>query len=635
MLISFNEVTFSYGERDIIKNITFNINEGDKVGIIGVNGAGKSTLLKLIIGEIEDFYGQININKKVKIGYLKQKLDYDENDTIYTMSRKVFMFLDEIEEKLVNLNKSIESDSDSKKITEYSQLQNFFEQQGGYNIDYKIDLVLGGMGFSKGSYGKKISTLSGGEKTRFSLGLLMLQNPDVLILDEPTNHLDFTMLIWLEKFLVEYKGAIILVSHDRYFLDRVVNNIFEVENQKINIYKGNYTKYISLKDEYIKRQTLLFYEQQKEVSKLNEYVEKNLARASTTKMAQSRRNTLEKMEMIENPQIYIKKSAIKFKSTVNPYKDVLKVENLTVSIPKGVEVTDILTGLNFSIEKGDKVAIVGDNGCGKTTFLKILMGLHNKTVGKFTFGKNTLLGYFDQEQSMLDFNLTVYEQVRKVFPSLTDLEIRNYLARLLFTKEDVFKKISMLSGGEKSKLSFCILMLQTTNVLILDEPTNHLDVFTREVLDEALKNYSGTLLFVSHDRYLLSNVCNKIIEFNKVTGSQIFVSFDDYMKYLNGKIKSKKVDKVNINDVEGKNKNYKNKDDKKERALKRQRISHLEKVIDTLESEIKLLEEEITQHIVYTDFKVLGEKTALIDTKKGELDLITIEYFDYMYDEGL
>lgn len=628
MVISFNDVSFSYGERDIIKNATFNINEGDRIGIIGVNGAGKSTLLKMITGEIDDFNGSISIKNNVSVSYLTQNFIYNENDTIYIKAKEVFSYLDDVKKELDMLSKNTDNEENNNR---YNQLLNFFEQQDGYNVDYKIDFVLSSMGFNKETYNKKINTLSGGEKTRLSLSLLMLKNPDVLVLDEPTNHLDFSMLIWLEKFLVSYKGTIILVSHDRYFLDKVVNMIYEVENQQIISYKGNYSKYIKLKEEKIKRQTILYDEQQKELSKLSEYVEKNLARASTSKMAQSRRKAMEKMERIQKPQVYMKKSAIQFNSSINPYKDVLKVENMSISVPSGLEDKVLLKNITFNIERGDKVAIVGDNGCGKTTFLRTLVGLHKNSCGKFTFGKNTLLSYFDQEQKSLDHTLTVYEQVRKEFGGLTDLEIRNVLARLLFTNDDIYKKISMLSGGEKSKLAFCILMLQTTNTLILDEPTNHLDVFTREVLDNALNNYSGTLLFVSHDRYLLSNVCNKIIEFSKENGSTIFNGFDDYMSYLTKKINSStNYANKNSNDstVQKNNSgNYKSKEDKKKRALKRQRISELLKSIDYLEIKISDLEAKIQCEDVYNDFKLLEENTLLIHSLKEQLERDTEEYF--------
>ena len=622
MLVSLENIGVSFGEFDVLKNVNINIDNGQKIGVVGLNGAGKSTLLKVITGEIDTYDGVLSTAKNLNIGYLKQNSGLDLSLTLYEETRKVFDFLEDIKTKMENINNQMQVSHSEELAHEYSTLQGIFEQHDGYNIEYQIDTVLSGMGFFKKDYDKQILNLSGGEKTRLSLCKLILSKPDLLVLDEPTNHLDFKTIIWLENYLIAYKNAVLVVSHDRYFLDKTVNQIAEVEHHTLFLYKGNYSKYVMLKDEKNKREIIDYTEQQKEMKKLKEYVDKNIVRASTSKMAKSRRKTLEGIEVLEKPKGLAKKAKIEFACVSNPYKDVLIVKDLDIMIEKEQETVKLIDNLNFNIERGDKIAIIGENGRGKSTFLKMVLGLHPMSKGILDKGKNLLIGYYDQEQNTLDNSLTVMEQVALVHKGMTDLEVRNHLAKVLFKGDDIYKRTSELSGGEKSKLAFALLMLTPSNMLILDEPTNHLDLFTREIIEEGLKRYDGTLIFVSHDRYLLSNVATKIIEFTE-NGATIYANgFNEFNETLINKKEDKNTKSNVVKKEKKENSNYKTKEDKRKEAETRARIKLLESEIEKSESEIENIEKEILDPLIYGDFAVLNEKTTML----GKLKEIVEQY---------
>ena len=617
MILNIENLSKSFGENEILDNINMTIEQKDRIGLIGNNGVGKSTLLNIIAGNMEYDKGTINIKKDLKIGYLRQVDVLNENNTIKEEIYSIFSFVYDIQKKIENLQiKMKEVDYDSKEYIEmmqkYNNLNNLFEANDGYNIDYKIKSVLNGLGFLDFNLDEKISKLSGGEKIRLSLSKILLINPDLLILDEPTNHLDFEMLDWLEKYLKSYKGAIFVVSHDRYFLDKTVNKIYEIENKKLYKYNGNYTDFILQKQEKIKKEQKDYEENQEKIKKLKEFVDKNLAKSSSVNSVGTRVKQLEKMEKLEKPEkpmIFNKNINLNFEIANTSYEKVLKVENLKVDINDKT----LYEKINFKINRKDKVAIIGKNGVGKTTLLKAIQGMI-KYSGKVTWGENVKISYFDQESKLLNKENTVINEIHNHFPDMNDLDIRKLLARLLITDEQVFKKIKELSGANRAKVVFAKIMLEKSNVIILDEPTNHLDYMAKEELNRSLKEYKGTIIMVSHDRYLLNNVANKILE---LTDSGIYEYNGNYDYYLENKseIIEKKDEKISLS----KEYNMMIRENRK-------RISSIEKKIDILEKEIKDLNLMLENPEISNDYVELSKISKKIEEKNVKLNELLLEW---------
>ncbi|MGN1036827.1 MAG: ABC-F family ATP-binding cassette domain-containing protein, partial [Ruminococcus sp.] len=532
MLINLTDINKFYNGNQVLKNINLTIDESDKIGLVGVNGCGKSTLIKIIIGKTDpdrftERDGIVSKASKTTIGYLEQMGGLDSESTVIDEMKKVFSNIDNAIATMREIEIEM-SKGNTSRNDEYHRLSSWVESNDGYNTDVKIKMILNGMGFTENELGRTVSGFSGGEKTRLAIAKLLLEEPNILILDEPTNHLDFKTIMWLEDYLKSYKGAVLVVSHDRFFLDRVCTSICEIERGVLTRYKGNYSAFTRLKEEAVARQEKEYELQQKEIAKMEDYVAKNLVRASTSKSAKSRIKALDKMERIEKPITYTKSAKIRFTYPVEPPIDVLSVKNIDISVGEGRERKTLLDEISFSVRRGDKVGIIGDNGIGKSTLLKIIQEkIPHK--GLVRWNSNIRISYFEQESTNLNKALTVMEELHHRYPSMTELEIRNILAQVRLTGENVFKETGVISGGERAKLCFAIMMLEHGNVLILDEPTNHLDLSSKDSIEQALEEYTGTIIFVSHDRYLLSKIATRIIEL-KSDGYEIYEN--NFAKYL-------------------------------------------------------------------------------------------------------
>jgi ATP-binding cassette subfamily F protein 3 len=629
-----------FNGKTILDNISFSIEDTDRIGLVGVNGSGKTTLLGIITGEIEyetqtyPIEPVFSLSRDVRIGILKQNAGLDGNGTIIGEVTKAFSKLLAVKDEIENLHHELEKPEtiqNEKYISDIShnlsELESYFRLNDGYIIDVNINIVLSGMGFPKENYERIVNTLSGGEKTRLALAKLLLEKPDLLILDEPTNHLDFETVVWLENYLAGYKKALLIVSHDRYFLDRLTTSICEIDHAKISRFKGNYTQFTRLKKDRNERQLREYEDQQKEIAALEDFVARNLVRASTTKRAQSRQKQLESMEIIEKPIIYEKLSKIDFTYTIEPPFDILKVKNIDISVGSGEKKRTLATNVNIDLKRGEHLAVVGANGSGKTTLLKYLTKKLPCVKGLIEWGRNVRISYFDQENSGLHPTMTVMDELHSRYPSMTDLEIRSLLGKVRFTGENVFKPVSVISGGERAKLCFAIMMLEHANVLVLDEPTNHLDISTREVLEEALASFSGTIIFVSHDRYLLNKLATKVCEISSDGVKFYEGGFSEYRSSVEAEIaeKEQKAPKKNSPDTETdykpKNDSYRSKEQRAKDAKTRQQIKTYETKIDELQTLADSIQQEISSGNL--DYETLTEKCHEIDNMKAEIDEIT------------
>ena len=625
MVLSIEQLNKSFGANLILQDITAKIEDSDRIGLIGVNGAGKSTLLNLIVGDLTADSGDIAISNGASIGFLRQNSGLSSENSIWEEMRSVFTPVLMMEQRLRQLESdmsdpALDHDSDiyHKMAEEYAVLDESFNKAEGYLVDVKIRTILNGMGFSDKSVETPIHTLSGGEKTRLALAKLLLESPTLLILDEPTNHLDFKTLTWLEEYLENYKGALLLVSHDRYFLDKLVGNIWEVSHHKLETYKGNYSKYVVLKKERQERQMKEYKQQQEEIAAMEDFIARNLVRASTTKRAQSRIAALERMERIEKPQGDVKPAKLSFQYDREPVKDVLLVENVSLSVGEGTDRKHLADHIDLHVERGQKIAIIGANGVGKSSFLKAILKKIPIDSGRFSWGKNVKTAYYEQELKGLDPNKTALEEIWSRYPSMTEHQVRSILAAVLLTGEAVYKQVSVLSGGEKAKLAFAHLMLQKGNVLLLDEPTNHLDLTSKEVLEEALAEYEGTLLMVSHDRYMLNKIPDFIMEFTG-TGVETYKGgYDDYFAE-----KDRRRQRMMAQQAPAaapakpaSNNGYRTRQQKHEEIVKRQKLKSLESEIAQLEEKITSLEEEITLPEVIADYQRMAEKCNELEQTK-------------------
>ena len=625
MVLSIEQLNKSFGANLILQDITAKIEDSDRIGLIGVNGAGKSTLLNLIVGDLTADSGDIAISNGASIGFLRQNSGLSSENSIWEEMRSVFTPVLMMEQRLRQLESdmsdpALDHDSDiyHKMAEEYAVLDESFNKAEGYLVDVKIRTILNGMGFSDKSVETPIHTLSGGEKTRLALAKLLLESPTLLILDEPTNHLDFKTLTWLEEYLENYKGALLLVSHDRYFLDKLVGNIWEVSHHKLETYKGNYSKYVVLKKERQERQMKEYKQQQEEIAAMEDFIARNLVRASTTKRAQSRIAALERMERIEKPQGDVKPAKLSFQYDREPVKDVLLVENVSLSVGEGTDRKHLADHIDLHVERGQKIAIIGANGVGKSSFLKAILKKIPIDSGRFSWGKNVKTAYYEQELKGLDPSKTALEEIWSRYPSMTEHQVRSILAAVLLTGEAVYKQVSVLSGGEKAKLAFAHLMLQKGNVLLLDEPTNHLDLTSKEVLEEALAEYEGTLLMVSHDRYMLNKIPDFIMEFTG-TGVETYKGgYDDYFAE-----KDRRRQRMMAQQAPAaapakpaSNSGYRTRQQKHEEIVRRQKLKSLESEIAQLEEKITSLEEEITLPEVIADYQRMAEKCNELEQTK-------------------
>lgn len=626
MLLSISQMNKSFGAVPILQNVTMTIEDNIRYGLIGVNGAGKSTLLNIITGELSPDEGEVYRSSSLQIGYLKQNTGLERQSTIIEEMRKVFDDVRQAEAEMRNLESELAqiSEHDSaeyRRITqEYAKKQAYIESRDGYRMDVKIKTILNGMGFRDKQLETKIATLSGGEKTRLAIARLLLEEPNLLILDEPTNHLDFQTLTWLEEYLCSYRGSVLVVSHDRYFLDKIVGQIFDLERGKVVSYTGNYTAYRRQKAERRIRQKKEYDAQQAEIAKMQEYVDKNLARASTSNSAKSRIKMLENMERIEKPEGDLKQIKLRFDTLKEPYKDVLTLNNLALAVGKEPKV--LCEHIDFSLKRKEKVAIIGRNGIGKSTLLKTVLGQISPYCGEYTWGKNTTVSYYEQENLNMNPESRAIDELWDRFPHIPEAQIRKVLGNVLLTQEDVFKKVKVISGGERARLALSVLMLEKSNVMLLDEPTNHLDLASKEVLEQALSEYEGTLLFVSHDRYLLNKLPDKIIE---MTENGMIVYEGNYEYYTERKKMMTEHSTADTCKTESEKQkpsagSFKTKEQRRQEAERKAKIKELEATIAGLEAEIAELQSEMSQEEVYTDYQAMAEKTSALDEKTMRLD---------------
>lgn len=637
MLLSMTSVNKFYNGNQILKNVNLTVNEGDRIGLIGINGCGKTTLLRLITGKEEpdrftEEDGIISIASKTSIGYLEQMGALDNENTVIEEMKSVFSELISISERMKELEKLMAESSDNYEAfsEEYSRISAYYESNDGYIIKVKIKTILNGMGFSEDMFDRVISSFSGGEKTRLAIAKLLLENPNILILDEPTNHLDFRTVMWLEDYLKDYRGALLIVSHDRYFLDKTVTSICEIENTVLTRYKGNYTAFTRLKEEAVTRQQKEYDLQQKEIAKMEDYVARNLVRASTSKSAKSRIKALDKMERIEKPNTYHKAAKLEFTFAQDPPQEVLKVKDIDVSVGFGDDRRTLVDSLSFEVRRGEKLAVIGDNGIGKSTLLKVIQEkLPHK--GKVIWAANVRISYFDQEAANINRSNTVFEEIHSRYPLLSDLEVRNLLGKVRLVGENVFKQAGVVSGGERCKLCFAIMMMEHGNVLILDEPTNHLDLQTKEVLEDALERFEGTIIYVSHDRYLLNRISTRILEITAEGTESFNGGFDDYMKIKTQREQAAaeaadaaKQEELRVQYAEKKKKAFKTKEQRNLDAKNRQRIRDIEKQMNELQEEQDRLEAELTDEKVISDYSLMNEKC----TRINEIKELSNQLFD-------
>lgn len=541
MSMQITSLTKSFGVDLILENITMNIADNEKVGLIGANGAGKTTLLRIISGELGYDSGSIFTPKDSTVGFLKQNAVEDTTDTMWDNIMSIFEDVTALETDMraLELKMSDESLSEEKHkevLDAYARISTAFESKGGFEIQTRIKTVLSGMGFDNFDVkNTKVNTLSGGEKTKFAFAKLLLRNPEVLLLDEPTNHLDFKTMQWLESYLKSYKGMIIAVSHDRYFLDSLCDTIYEIERNRAVKYPGNYSVYLDTKQKNYEIALKHYEAQQEDIKKLEDYVARNKVRASTAKMAKSKQKAIDRIELIEKPVLMNKACNFEFELEFPSYKDVLLCEDLTLNVNGGGILKTIARGIDIDIKRGEKVAIIGANGVGKSTLLKTLVGINTTYDGSFEFGRNVELSFYDQEQKLLHENSTVLDEIWDRFPRMDESEVRTLLGTVLFTDEDVYKEVSKLSGGERARLMMLVIMLEKSNTLLLDEPTNHLDLSSKEALDIAVRDFDGTVILVSHDRYFLNKTADRILELTPDGVTSYTGNYNDYLEYKNSR----------------------------------------------------------------------------------------------------
>ncbi|MEK5113108.1 MULTISPECIES: ABC-F family ATP-binding cassette domain-containing protein [Bacillus] len=638
ILLQVNALSKLYGAETILANIKLEVQTKDRIALVGRNGAGKSTLLKIIAGELSHDGGEIIKPKDVSIGYLAQNTGLETSLTIWDEMLTVFTHLQQMETKLRRLEQEMGKEENfsneaiyERLLVDYDQLQLDYKDQGGYQYEADIRSILSGLGFPAETHQTTISTLSGGQKTRLALGKLLLTKPDLLILDEPTNHLDIETLTWLEQYLQGYPGAILIVSHDRYFLDKLVTQVYEISNKESRRFVGNYSKYLDLKSALYEQEMKRYEKQQDEIAKLEDFVQKNIARASTTKRAQSRRKQLDRMELLTRPLGDSKSASFHFDIEKQSGNDVLQVKDATI----GYDEDPIIEHVTMRLTRGDSVALVGPNGIGKSTLLKSIVNKLPLLHGDVSFGSNVSVGYYDQEQANLTSSKRVLNELWDEYPLQPEKEIRTILGNFLFTGDDVLKPVSSLSGGQKARLALAKLMMQKSNLLILDEPTNHLDLNSKEILENALIDYPGTLLFVSHDRYFINRVTTTVVELSTEGAQEYLGDYDYYVEKKNEMIEraefkqqEQQENQVPVQKIVAQEKlNYL--EEKERKKLERQRtrkIEELEQNILQFEEEIATLEDQLCLPEIYADYEKASEITTKKQTLQEQLDACMAEW---------
>lgn len=625
IVLSANNLTKTYGTDVIIEKASFHVNEGDKVGIIGRNGAGKTTLLNMLTGELPCDEGEFFISQNTRIGYLKQRDNFNSERTVMEEIEGIFSGLANLEEEIARLSDEVAANPhDMRRIEKLDELQHRFDREGGYTYKSEITGILNSMAFGKSFYNKKISSLSGGERTRLALAALLLEKPDILLLDEPTNHLDIGTLKWLEQYLSAYKGTVMIVSHDRYFLDQTVNRIFEVENHKVYCYDGKYSDYAAQKK--LRRETELraYNNQQREIARQEEMIRRMKQRGTEhlAKRAASREKRLDMIERLERPESEMGKMKIHFRQNFQSGGDVILAEDLEKSFGWGQNRRELFCNVNMDIKRGERICIVGPNGVGKTTLLRVLLGELPPTAGYLKIGHNVAFGYYDQGQLLLNDNNTVLEELKESYRLYTDTEMRSILGRFLFQGDEVFLPVGSLSGGEKARLSLLKLMLSGANTLILDEPTNHLDIESKEVFEEALLEFPGTVIVVSHDRYFLQKIPTRILELTHDGVVEYLGKYDYYLekktqglsgkKYLNrmqeesarvGLAAKKNAGAETLSAAEQRRITKEREAEERRRSRQSEK---LEREISELEAEIAQIEQEICKPENMTNYELLG-----------------------------
>ncbi|WP_341303016.1 ABC-F family ATP-binding cassette domain-containing protein [Lysinibacillus sp. FSL H8-0500] len=636
IVLQVNQLSKSFLADEILSGVKLEVQHRDRIALVGRNGAGKSTLLKIIAGQMSYDSGDIIIPKGIQIGYLEQHAGLNSTLTIWDEMMTIFaaflaqeQTLRSLEQQMADPNVYENATIYAKIMSEYDQLQHTFKDAGGYQYESDIRSVLHGMQFYPEDYNKPISSLSGGQRTRLALAKLLLSKPDLLILDEPTNHLDIETLSWLESYLKGYEGAILIVSHDRYFLDQVVSIVYEVSRHRVSKYTGNYSAYLDEKAKNYERDLKLYERQQDEKAKLEDFIQKNIARASTTKMAQSRRKMLERTEWMESPEGDEKSASFGFTIERQSGNDVLSIDDLTI----GYSHQAISSGITLRTFREDRIALVGPNGVGKSTLLKTIVKDLAPISGNVRYGTNVQIGYYDQEQAKLSSNKSVLKELWDEWPLMNEKDIRTVLGRFLFSREDVDKAVTSLSGGEKARLALAKLMMQKANFLILDEPTNHLDLDSKEVLENALIDYPGTLLFVSHDRYFINRIATKVVE---LSGSGSFEYLGDYDYYLEKKqellelaqIKAATQPQETQEIAEKASTSKIDKEAKKRERQIRRAIEELEEKMQVTTATITHLEEALCDPAIFTDHEKITELQEQLTTAKEQHELLELEWLE-------
>ncbi|PCQ19480.1 ABC transporter ATP-binding protein [Klebsiella pneumoniae] len=612
ILLQINKLEKSYDGEVIFSDVDFEVKTGERIAIVGRNGAGKTTLMKIIAGVESYDEGNISKGKQVTMGYLTQQMTLDSNDTVMNEMKKPFKDVINIEDKMKTLTDWLSIHADEydqdlykEKLSQYEALSNQYELMDGYNYESKIKTVLTGLDFKESDFDRQIQSFSGGQKTRLSMAQMLLSEPDLLLLDEPTNHLDMETTEWLENYLTHFKGAIVIISHDRYFLDKIVNQVYDVALGSVKKYVGNYSKFLKERDAHYEKVMAEYERQQSEIKKLETFVEKNITRASTSGMAKSRRKVLERMERIEMPRLDAKSAQINFKITRATGEDVLKVQNLDIGYSKSITPT-----INLEVKRHDRIAIIGPNGIGKSTLIKTIAQKIPALGGNIVYGSNIQIGYYDQKQAEFTSNMTILDYVWNQYAHMPEKDIRTILGRFLFTQEEVKKVINDLSGGEKARLQLALLMLEKNNVLILDEPTNHLDIDSKEMLEQALQNFEGTLLFVSHDRYFINELANNIFHITQ-NGNELFRG--DYQYYLEKLEQREAISRYEQEDIKStetpKDDQYyaNQKQLKKEKRKLERQLEEIENNISTYEKQISDYEHQLTLPEIFNDIEKSNE----------------------------
>ena len=628
MILQVSNINKYFNDNHILKDVSFHMNEYDKTALVGINGSGKTTLIRIIMNELDKDSGNISLNKGVSVGYLPQNAIIDSDATIYEEVLKVKEALISDEQALRDMEKEM-GDVKGRELEvlmeDYHKLEEAFDRAGGYRIASDISGTLKGLGFSEEEFGKPVNTLSGGQKTRVALSKLLVGTPDMIILDEPTNHLDMNSIIWLENYLLNYKGAVLIVSHDRYFLDRIVDHVVELDCGVCTSFTGNYSDYAAKKEIIRVSQLNAYLNQQRDIKHQQEVIEKlrSFNREKSIKRADSRAHMLEKIELIDKPTENNNNMQIVLSPRIESGKNVLDVTDLTKAYDHR-----LFSDINFSLRRGDHVAIIGDNGTGKTTILKIINNIVSADSGEIKLGTNVCIGYYDQEHHVLHDDKTIFEEISDDFPTLTNTEIRNMLAAFLFTGDDVFKPIHNLSGGEKGRVSLAKLMLSEANLLILDEPTNHLDITSKEILENALNNYTGTLLYVSHDRYFINRTADRILELNSEGLTEYLGNYDYYLEKKQENTTSAGSLKISSNNI----KNEAAALDYKAQKAEAARIKKLNNDLNKLEDKIAHTEQAISDIDAWLNDSSNGTDTAGLIKKQKEKESLDEELL-ILYDK--